>query len=240
MRALLVMDPAYARPLVVGLARHGIETLEASGVRRAVNLLEQHRKVDVILTDLDFPENNCEQLLRHLQNSHRLKRIPVIACVGGIERERAIQCNSLGVRDFLVRPCREDVLLSKLNQVMETAVGAILVVDDEPIIRDLLAHIVEREGFQVAVASNGREALDVMSRQKVSLVITDLIMPEMDGMKLLVHTKDRYPGTPVVLITGRRTESARENAIAAGADGYITKPFKNLEIARKIENLLPA
>ncbi len=238
--ALLVMDEAESRQLSVLLAKHNIRVHEVLRVRQAVGLLEQHGKVDVILTDLSSQEIEFEQFLRHLQGSHRLKRIPVIGCAETLDRDRVLWAAGLGIHDFLLRPCEEDVLMRKIGQVIDAGIGSILVVDDEPIIRDLLAHIVEREGFRVLVAGNGREAMDVMAKQRISMVITDLMMPEMNGLELLVEVKDRFPGTPVILVTGRRTEAAREEAISAGADGYITKPFKNLEIAQKIESLLSA
>jgi len=237
MQLLLVMDPSESGRLADWLGKSDFEVHETSRIRPAMSFLKQHPEVDVIITDLDFPEDNGEEFLRHLQRHHRLKRIPVIAYTGTIERDRVIRTAALGVHDFLVRPCREEVLLKKVNHVLERKTGSVLVVDDEPIIRDLLAHILQREGFEVAVAANGVEAMDLMAQQKVSLVITDLMMPEMDGMELLVQVKDKFPGVRVILITGKRSEKAREDAIAAGADGYITKPFKNIEIARKLEGL---
>jgi len=238
--ALLVMDEVESTQLALSLTKHNIEAYKTSRVRQAVNFLDQYNKVDVILTDLDFPEGDGEQFLRYLQSSQRLKRIPVIAYTAIVERDRVVWITGLGVHDFLLRPCREEVLIKKINQVVDSGIGSILIVDDEPTIRDLLAHIVEREGYRVVVADNGREALETLNRQKISLVVTDLMMPEMNGMELLVEVKDQYPSIPVVFVTGRRTEAAREDAIGAGADGYITKPFKNLEISQRIESLVRA
>jgi len=222
--ALLVMDEVESTQLALSLTKHNIEAYKTSRVRQAVNFLDQYNKVDVILTDLDFPEGDGEQFLRYLQSSQRLKRIPVIAYTAIVERDRVVWITGLGVHDFLLRPCREEVLIKKINQVVDSGIGSILIVDDEPTIRDLLAHIVEREGYRVVVADNGREALEMLNRQKISLVVTDLMMPEMNGMELLVEV----------------TEAAREDAIGAGADGYITKPFKNLEISQRIESLVRA
>ncbi len=238
MQALLVMDEADSRQLAVWLAKREIEVYATARVRQAITILEENPKVDIILTELDFPQNNGDQFLRHLQNSYRLKHIPVIAYTKTVERGRVLRAAALGVHDFLVRPSEEDVLLKKIDQVIENGMGSVLVVDDEPIIRDLLAHIVEREGFRVCTAAGGREALEVLAERKINLVITDLMMPEMNGMELLVVVKDQYPDIPVVLVTGKRAESAREDAVSAGANGYITKPFKNMEIAQKIESLI--
>lgn len=237
---LLTMAEADSGQLVACLKESDYDVYESPEVRQSVEYLERGLRVDLIVADLNTLTINGQQFLRHLRGSQRMKRIPVIAYARAIDRERAIRVASLGVHEFLIWPCPEDVLFRKIKQVLQSGCGSVLVVDDEPIIRDLLVGIVRREGFQVAAAANGKDALAIMERQKVSLVITDLMMPEMDGMELLVEVKEKYPGTPVVLVTGKRSKAARGNAMAAQADGYIIKPFKNLEIAQKIESLVSA
>jgi ATP-dependent Lon protease len=102
----------------------------------------------------------------------------------------------------------------------------LLVVDDEEIARTNLQHILEKEGYQVAVAANGAEALEQMKRVSFDLVLTDLLMSKVWGMELLRQVKDRYPQTEVVIITGFATVPSAVEALQEGAYHYLAKPLK--------------
>lgn len=108
---------------------------------------------------------------------------------------------------------------------------SVLVVDDEETIRTVLKRILDREGYSVIEASNGQEALDQMGKTPAQFVISDIQMPVLDGLELLVQLKDKYPETKVLMITGYGTEYSPEMAISSGADYFITKPFRSTDIA---------
>ena len=101
----------------------------------------------------------------------------------------------------------------------------ILIVDDELNMRLVLSAMLKKEGFEVSSASNGREALQILKSNKIAVVITDLKMPDMDGMELLTHISERYPEIPVVMITAHGTVATAVEALKKGALDYITKPF---------------
>jgi len=101
----------------------------------------------------------------------------------------------------------------------------ILIVDDELNMRLVLSAMLKKEGFEVSSASNGREALQILKSNKIAVVITDLKMPDMDGMELLTHISERYPEIPVVIITAHGTVATAVEALTKGALDYITKPF---------------
>lgn len=107
---------------------------------------------------------------------------------------------------------------------------SVLVVDDEDIIRKILSQILERDGYSVAEATNGKEALVKMADHAASFVITDIRMPEMNGLELLIELKDSFPGVRVAIITGHSGSYPPKDLIAAGADQYILKPFKKEQI----------
>lgn len=111
---------------------------------------------------------------------------------------------------------------------------SVLVVNDEPFIRRILSRMVAREGYSVAEASDGEDALNHLKKEPVDFVISDLEMPKMDGRQLLTRVKELYPDTKVLFVTA---QGARRSAGKADADDYITKPFKNLEIAKTLSNL---
>jgi DNA-binding NtrC family response regulator len=101
----------------------------------------------------------------------------------------------------------------------------ILIVDDELNMRLVLSAMLKKEGFEVSAAANGREALQILQSTGISVVITDLKMPDIDGMELLARISERHPEIPVVMITAHGTVATAVEALKKGAFDYITKPF---------------
>jgi DNA-binding NtrC family response regulator len=102
----------------------------------------------------------------------------------------------------------------------------ILVVDDEPQVAETLRDILVHEGLQVEVAENGRQALDLlMNGHRFDLIITDMKMPEMDGLELLRHVRQLKENLPVIVLTGYATVENGLEAIREGVFNYISKPF---------------
>jgi CheY-like chemotaxis protein len=105
---------------------------------------------------------------------------------------------------------------------------SILVVDDKPDIVTLVKMIFEAKGYDVHTATNGLEALALLQDTTVSLVLMDLMMPEMNGYEALdaIRADDRLKGIPVVACTARASKQDEARVMAAGFDGYISKPFR--------------
>ena len=101
----------------------------------------------------------------------------------------------------------------------------ILVVDDEPKMRRVLEIMLQKMGHRVLAAGNGREALDCFDRNSVDLVITDLRMPEMDGIELLAALRERESAVPVIVITAHGTIETAVTAMKHGACDYLLRPF---------------
>lgn len=102
----------------------------------------------------------------------------------------------------------------------------ILIVDDELNIRLVLSAMLKKEGYSVASATDGLEALQTLKAGKIDVVITDLKMPNLDGMGLLNCITEQYPAVPVIIITAHGTVATAVEAIKKGALDYITKPFE--------------
>jgi len=127
----------------------------------------------------------------------------------------------------------------------------ILVIDDEKDIRIVLRQILEIEGFEVALAADGKEGLAKLAEEGADLVITDIIMPGIDGVATLGKIKGQHPGMPVIVISGGgnvapqayepgaiSTSAYLESATKAGADRTLTKPFNRQEILSAVNELL--
>lgn len=117
---------------------------------------------------------------------------------------------------------------------MTTALKHLLVVDDDPRIRGLLSEALSALGYSTSQASNGREALELAYDQEFDCVITDIRMPEVDGLTLLQTLKAEKPELPVVMITAFAIPQHKAEAVESGADGFLMKPFR----LSKIEDVL--
>lgn len=116
--------------------------------------------------------------------------------------------------------------------------GRILVVDDDPIARENLEHIMKKEGYDVVSVNSGVEALKKLTDTEFDAVLTDLKMKEMDGMGVLARTKEQYPETEVIMITAYATVSSAIEAMQKGAYHYIPKPYKIDEVRMVVKRAL--
>ncbi|HET9004349.1 MAG TPA: HD domain-containing phosphohydrolase [Gemmatimonadaceae bacterium] len=113
-----------------------------------------------------------------------------------------------------------------------------LVVDDEPRLRQVLVHLMQNDGFSCREAGNGAEALAVLQKESIPLVLSDLRMPQIDGIELLRQTRARYPDTAVVMITAVADVEVAVSCLAMGAMDYLTKPFHLEEVRARVSQAL--
>jgi len=106
----------------------------------------------------------------------------------------------------------------------------ILVVDDEPYMTEMLQSFFEMNNYKCFTAGNGLEALEVVEKEHIDIVITDMKMPKMSGLDLLKQIKETHKHISAVIMTGFSEEYTTSEALNTGADGYITKPFRNKEL----------
>ena len=117
----------------------------------------------------------------------------------------------------------------------------ILVVDDEPDIRTSIKTILEKEGYTVFEAANGRITLNLLKKEKFDLIILDVMMPEMSGwdvFKEILKTKKEYKGKIMFLTVVKISEERKKELIKEGAVDYITKPFDIDVLVKKVKNAL--
>jgi DNA-binding NtrC family response regulator len=114
----------------------------------------------------------------------------------------------------------------------------ILVVDDERNTCDALEMILRRDGHSVLTAASGNEAVALLEEHEVDLILSDMKMPQMDGLELLRHIKSRYPGLVVVMMSGHHDVTAAVEAMKEGAFDYLVKPFNRDDVLRTLQKAL--
>jgi DNA-binding response OmpR family regulator len=114
----------------------------------------------------------------------------------------------------------------------------ILIVDDEQSIRNLLIQFLSASGYECATASNGTEALDRLGQNKFDAVITDVVMPVMDGITLTREISQKYLNIPVMVMTGLSDEYSAQKTISEGAREFIKKPFSIAEFLLRLNKMM--
>jgi two-component system cell cycle sensor histidine kinase/response regulator CckA len=114
----------------------------------------------------------------------------------------------------------------------------ILIVDDEPRIRDSLKLLLADQGYEVSTVSTGQEAKDILTVHRFDLALLDMVIPDIDGHQLMEHIYDTSPGTMVVIITGHASLDSAIGALRRGAYDYLRKPFEFEELLKTVQNAL--
>ncbi|MBW1925882.1 MAG: diguanylate cyclase [Deltaproteobacteria bacterium] len=114
----------------------------------------------------------------------------------------------------------------------------LLIVDDDPVILDLLSEFFSRLGYQYYSAGDGLEAMSLLEQHLITIVITDLLMPRMDGMELIREIKKLWPEIDIIAITGYSRDFNYSDVIRAGASDFIRKPFNLDELKAKLDRII--
>ncbi len=117
--------------------------------------------------------------------------------------------------------------------------GRVLVVDDEPTIRDVVSRYLVRAGYETVVAATGREAIRHAGSERPDVVVLDLMLPDVDGLEVMRRLRQRDRGrTAIVVLTARGEESDRVVGLRLGADDYVVKPFSPAELVARVDAML--
>jgi len=149
----------------------------------------------------------------------------------------------LDVRDLLRSPTSLHIDADQIQALSEAALKAmpkVLIVDDSLSARRTLTAVVSDAGLEARTAVDGLEAIESIEKDVPDAVLLDMEMPRMNGLELAVHLRasDETCKIPLVMITSRSTNKHRDQARAAGVDDFITKPYEEAEIARKLRQLI--
>jgi PAS domain S-box-containing protein len=250
-RVLAVDDNAYARAVLAEiLAVFGFEVHTArSGMDALAELDKKTARYDLVLMDWGMPEMNGVETIRRIQRGRRKKAIPCILMVTAYGREEVMQqARDLKVDAFLTKPVSRSLLFDALIQLFGhpapahdaraiVPAGALnaatrtLVVEDHILNQELLLAYLEKLGLAADVATNGREALERHMQQPYDLILSDIQMPEMDGMALIAEIRRREqkyslkPAKAVAVSASARREEL-EHYLKSGFNECLPKPIE--------------
>lgn len=167
--------------------------------------LEMARKLQpsVICLDILMPSMDGWSVLAALKNDPQLKDIPVV--IWSMTGNRQLGY-SLGASEFVTKPVNKEKLLNVLDQYIHVSGGhPILVIEDDATTSNLMARLLVKEGYDVSQAVNGRDALRLMASEKPSLILLDLMMPEMDGFQFVeeLRTREEWQDIPIIVLTAK-------------------------------------
>lgn len=219
------------------------DLLHASDGVQALAMIRE-RRPDLIISDIEMPGMDGYAFCRAVKTDPSLADIPVLiqsSLTAGINIDRGF---SAGADDYITKPVQAEELISRIN-VLAPITGmvrqeTILVVDDSPVIRSLIAQGLRQQGFGAAFAVDGSDGLRRLAEGDPALIITDYEMPVMDGMTFVrqVRAMPRHRHTPVIMLSSHESRSDRAKGRMAGISEYLSKPFSTDKLLAAIERLI--
>lgn len=250
-RILVVEDsPTQAELQKHLLEGHGYDIAIACNGREALAAVEKD-KPTVIISDILMPEMDGYELCRHIKKDARFKDIYFILLTVLSDPKNVIRGLECGADDFIIKPFKEQNLLDSVNHILAAKASGnkggkelleLLIVEDSPTQADMLKHLLLGYGYKVMLAANGKEALDAMRLHKPAVVVSDILMPDMNGYELCQEIKrdKRLKDIPVILLTVLSTPEDIIRALDVEADAYVTKPYQEDYILSKIASVIKA
>ncbi len=238
---LVVEDQADVRRLALSILNHqGYQLLEAENADRALEVSGNHAGViDLLVTDVVMPGKTGRELAERLIVQRPGIRVLYISGYSG-DAIAGQGCLDPGT-EYLPKPFTPEQLSSKVREVLRRPTGGdrtILVIDDDVAVSGLLQRILSGAGYRVLVAADGKRGMAVLKRQAVDLVITDLVMPEQEGLETVTQLHAQRPKLPVIAISGAFGGSFLKAAGMLGASATLAKPIAPDALLRAVKELV--
>jgi signal transduction histidine kinase/CheY-like chemotaxis protein/HAMP domain-containing protein len=221
-RVLVIDDEERARRMISHAVRGaGFEVVESvsgtSGLRVA-----RAKRPNAIILDIMMPERDGWSVLREIKSDPTLCDIPVILATVVPDREMGL---AFGATDHLIKPIDPRGLISTLDAIASDRGREVLIVEDDASTRALFRRILVREGWQVREAANGRQGLEQLEIARPTLMVLDLMMPEMDGFALLTALRERpdLADLPVVVVTSKDLTREERDWLSTRAGEVVRK-----------------
>ncbi|MBZ5542911.1 MAG: PAS domain S-box protein [Acidobacteriia bacterium] len=221
------------------------------------------RTFPLVIVDSQMPDMDGFELIARIKEDPALAGATIMMLTSAGQRGDAARCRKLGVAAYLIKPIRQSELLEAILAALEERSSGraqpslitrhslrearhklrILVAEDNVVNEEFIVRLLEKRGHAVAVAHNGREALDALEKSPYDLVLMDVRMPELDGFEATAQIRERERSSgqhiPIIAMTAHAMKGDRERCLAAGMDAYVSKPVHIPELLTTIESLMP-
>jgi len=217
----------------------------------ALEALSQNQ-FDILLLDIHMPVMDGYRTAESIRNGGQFyKDIPIIALTAAAIKGEKEKCFAHGMNEYVTKPFKTEVLISTIRallpekysieerttsskQKQETSALKILVVEDNKVNQILVKSMLTKEGFEISIAENGKQAVDILCNERFDLVFMDLHMPVMDGLQatklIRSHSNCLEKDIPIIALTGANTNNEQQECLNAGMTDFMTKPFRQKEI----------
>ena len=266
LHALIVDDNYTNRRVLHGmLTRWGMRPTAVEDGRAALQALEIAKSTGhpfpLILLDGQMPEMDGFALAEQIQKDSGLIAVTIMMLTSTGHLGDAARCRELGISAYLVKPIRQTELLDAICQVLNKLSktkniplvtrhtllenkhrSRILLAEDNAVNQTLAVRLLEKRGYSVMVAGDGRTAVEALEKHQFDVVLMDIQMPGMDGFEATaaIRAKEKLTGghIPIIAMTAHALKGDQERCISAGMDAYVSKPIRTSELFSTIESLL--
>ena len=241
----------------------GCLSTEVAGGRKALTVLSDadssKSPFDLILTDFQMPEMSGFDLAKKIKTIDTLKDVPIIVLTSAGKKGDGRNCKEIGINGYLTKPIRQNEMRKAIVSVLGFSRGLeaaplvtrhsvaenyrkevqILLVEDYPTNQKVAMRHLNRAGYQVDLAEDGRQAVEAHKRKSYNLILMDIQMPILDGYAATreirkIEARNLEPSTirrlPIIAMTAHAIKGYREKCLEAGMDDYIPKPVKRKEL----------
>ncbi|MGA8597612.1 MAG: response regulator [Bryobacteraceae bacterium] len=263
LRALVVDDNATnLRILGDTLARWGMKPELAQSALAGVEAMDEANAAgepfQLVLTDAYMPEMDGFEFTARINHKNTLAGAIIMMISSADNPGDSARCRQLGISSYLSKPVRQsqlrEAILTALNKRMvatkpvsrsltasePAAPLRILLAEDNAVNQLLMRRLLSKQGYELLVVNNGLQAVAALDRESFDLVLMDVQMPEMDGLEAtsLIRSRERRSGgrVPIIALTAHAMKTDEERCLAAGMDGYLTKPVHFDMLSRIIES----
>ena len=208
-----------------------------------------------------MPDMDGFELAERINKDHSLSGVTMIMLTSAGQRGDARRCMNVGITAYCLKPIKQSELFAIISTALNKSSGgekrpalvtrhsvrevkrclSVLLAEDNAINQKLATRILQKMGHTVTIAENGREALQILENARFDIILMDVQMPEMDGFEATssIREKERITGghIPIVAMTAHAMSGDREKCLAAGMDGYVSKPINTQELVENIEGL---
>lgn len=219
----------------------------------------------LIITDVNMPEMDGFELYERIRGRSQYAHLPVILLTSAVRPGDVKRCREIGVSAHLIKPVKQSLLFNAIIGAVTEKGGAavtrpggdetdedrepdrrlrILLAEDNATNQKFAVRAIEKAGHSVAIANNGREAVEAWEVETYDLILMDVHMPEMDGLEVTMTIRDRERKSagsrriPIIAMTANAMKGDREQCLEAGMDGYVSKPVKRQTLFAEINRVL--